>query len=114
MFLQILQQQLEFAHLLPPSVGINRQQHGQHQNPHRQRPQMIRQSFQPLPRQHGKSRRQQNHEQQNPSPKLRFFPLQISWRARPSRTIGRGLRHEEVIWFFPQRKWKNHLYLRLS
>src|SRR6202035_1332281 len=52
---------------------------------------MVRQSFQALPGERGEARGQQDHEQKNPSPKLRFFALQILRRAgTPS---GRGLGH---------------------
>src|SRR5580693_4585901 len=62
---------------------------------------MIRQGFQSVPREVGKTRRQQHHKQKNPSPKLGFFPLQILRRtvlhtARRS-CIERALGHEGAI-----------------
>src|SRR5580698_3146310 len=60
---------------------------------------MVRQGFQPLPGKVGKSRRQQHHEQKNPSPQLGFFALQILWNTGASRRFGRGQGHEEVRGF---------------
>src|ERR1700730_13371490 len=54
---------------------------------------MVRQSFQPFPGEVGKARGQQHHEQQNPSPQLRFLALQILWRTRTSSAAGRVLSH---------------------
>src|ERR1017187_6573879 len=50
---------------------------------------MVRQGFQPLPGQRREARGQQHHEQENPSPKLRFLALQILRRAGAPSSTGR-------------------------
>src|SRR5579863_2554610 len=48
---------------------------------------MVWQGFQPLPRERGEAGRQQNHEKKNPSPKLRFLPVESVRRARIRRLL---------------------------
>src|SRR5580700_11828751 len=60
---------------------------------------MVRQAFQPLPGEGGKAGGQQDHEQENPSPELRFFALQVLRGTGAPNRVGRGLHHGEVTWF---------------
>src|SRR5580700_5973757 len=53
---------------------------------------MVRQGFQPFPGEVGKAQRQQNHEQKNPSPKLRFLAFKFVGRAGRLSAAG-GLSH---------------------
>jgi len=92
-FLQVLQQQFQFADFAAAAVGIGCQKDGKHQYAQSCRPKMIGKTFQALPGERGKAGSQQDHEQQDPSPELRLFALQILRRPHMPRPTAGELVH---------------------
>ena len=80
MLLQSPEQSLEFVNFAPPTICISGEQDRERQDADGNGAQLKGHALQSLPEESHQGDRQKDHEQEHPSPKLRLFPIKISWR----------------------------------
>src|SRR3984893_2150757 len=78
---QIAQQVLQFRNFATPPVYVRGKQDRQHQQPNRNRTQVIGKVLQPFPGKRGQTSSQQDEKREGEPPQPGFFFFQISWSA---------------------------------